>query len=98
MMSPPPMSPVRLAFIAVLLHTSPVLSEESSGGVALPTGDVWGSWSRFLNIDRFRRSNGSRCYRMGGLAMFGCAERAGSNRLVPTSKQKDRALQLVTTA
>jgi hypothetical protein len=43
MTSPPPMLPVRLAFIAVLLHTSPVLSEESSGGVALPTGDVWGS-------------------------------------------------------
>jgi hypothetical protein len=44
MMSPkPPMSPVRLVFIAVLLHTSPVLSEESSGGVALPIGDAWGS-------------------------------------------------------
>jgi hypothetical protein len=44
MMSPkPPMLPLRLAFIAVLLQSSAVLSEESSGGVALPTGDVWGS-------------------------------------------------------
>jgi hypothetical protein len=33
----------QLAIIAVLLHASAVLSEESSRDAGLPTGDVWGS-------------------------------------------------------
>jgi hypothetical protein len=38
-----PMLLLPFAFIAVLLHASAVLSEESSRDARLPTGDVWGS-------------------------------------------------------
>jgi hypothetical protein len=38
-----PMLLLRFAIIAVLLHASAVLSEESPRDAGLPTGDVWGS-------------------------------------------------------
>jgi hypothetical protein len=54
-------------------------------------------WSRFSNIDLFRRLNGCRCYRMGQLTMLGSGESAASNSLAPAS-QKDPRLQRVTEA